>query len=65
MTSPSSRKIKNTIKETVTMSETKSSIEKFQKSIGGLIKDIPVKSGTNKSVSYSEMAKLLKRLSEI
>lgn len=47
------------------MSKTKSSIEKFQKSIGGLIKDIPVKSGTNKSMSYSEMVKSLKRLSEI
>ena len=65
MSSLNSRKIKNTIKEIVTMSKTRSSIEKFQKSIGGLIKDIPVKSGTNKSVSYSEMVKSLKRLSEI
>ena len=47
------------------MSETKSSIEKFQKSIGGLIKNTMVKSDTNKSASSAEVAKALKRMSEM
>ena len=65
MSSPNSRKIKNTIKETVTMSEIKSSIERFQKSIGAFIKGIPAKLDTNRSASCAEVEKALKRLSEI